>query len=286
MGKKNLALIWIIIQVVQTAGLILLIKYVFELGIDPLNFSYQILLASAVYLLIFALIKEPKILISMDRKSFLTIVLIGMIGGGVTYGFGAIGLQKSTAINYAFLIQTSVFFTPVLAFFFLKEHLKPYKVALITVLLLGTYLISTNGEMIIPIIGDLLIILSAGAFSLSVILTKIALRKVSTITFSMYRALFGGLSLMLFLFLINKISLDFNWFWIVITGFIIAVGIYAMNKVLEYATASYMQMISMTVPVITATFAYFVLGEVMTPIQMIGGVLIIASGCLVHTLKI
>ena len=102
----------------------------------------------------------------------------------------------------------------------------------------------------------------------------------------MYRALFGGLSLQLFLLLIGKISFDFNWFWITITGFIIAVGIYAMNKVLEYATASYMQMMSISIPVNTAIFAYFIFGELMHPIQMVGGMLIIACVSLVHTYKI
>ena len=286
MEKKNLALIWVIIQVVLTAGLILLTKYVFDLGIEPLNFSYQILLASVVYLLIYALFKEPKALVSVDKKSLLMIVLIGIIGGAIAYGLGFLGLQKSTAINYAFLIQTTVFFTPVLAFFFLKEHLKPYKTVLIFALLLGAYLVSTNGKLILPKTGDLFILLGSIAFSSGVILTKIALKKVPTLTFSMYRAIFGGISLLIFLLLINKVNFDFNWFWIAVVGLVIAAGIYAMNKSLEYGTASYMQMMYISVPVVTAIFAYFILGESMTPIQIVGGALIIVSGFFVHKLKI
>lgn len=286
MEKKNLALIWIIIQVVLTAGLILLSKYVFELGIEPLNFSYQILLASVVYLFVYALIKEPKALVSVDKKSLLVIVLSGITGGTMAYGLGFLGLQKSTAINYAFLAQTTVFFTPILAFFFLREHLRLYKTVLIFALLLGAYLVSTNGKLILPKIGDIYILLGSIAISLSVILTKIALKKVSTLIFSMYRAFFGGVSLLIFLLLINKISFDFNWFWIAIVGLIIAVGIYAMNKALEYRSASYLHMMNMSVPVITAIFAFLILGESMTPIQIIGGTLIIVSGFFVHKLKI
>jgi drug/metabolite transporter (DMT)-like permease len=286
MEKKNLALIWVIIQVILTAGLILLTKYVFDLGIEPLNFSYQILFSSVVYLLIYALIKEPKALISVDKKSLLTIVLIGIIGSAIAYGLGFLGLQKSTATNYTFLTQTTVFFTTFLAFFFLKEHLKPYKTVLIFALLLGAYLISTNGELALPKAGDLYILLGAIAFSVGVILAKIALKKVPTLTFSMYRALFGGLSLLVFLFIINKVTYDFSWHWIAIVGLVVAIGIYAMNKVLEYGSASYMQMMSMSTPVITAFFAYLILGESMTPIQMVGGTLIIVSGFFVHKLKI
>ncbi|MFC1615712.1 DMT family transporter [Patescibacteria group bacterium] len=286
MKKKNLVFVWVTIQIVLTASMILLIKYVIDKGGDPLNFSYQILLASVVYLFLYALIKEPKALVKVDTKSLIIIVLAGITGGAITYGLGFLGLQKSTAINYSFLIQTTVFFTPVFAFFFLKEHLKPFKMVLIFTLLIGVYLVSTNGELILPKTGDLYILFSTIAISTSVILTKIALRKVSTLTFSMYRALFGGLSLLLFLLIIDKINLEFYWFWIAIVGLVIAVGIYAMNKTLEYGTASYMQMMNMSVPVITAIFAYIVLGESMTLIQMIGGVIIIASGVFVHKLKI
>jgi len=286
MKKQNPALVWVVMQIILTACMILLIKHVLDLGVEPLNFSYQILLTSVVYLLIYALIKEPKALLSVDKKSMIIIVLAGITGGAIAYGFGFLGLQESTAINYSFLIQTTVFFTPVIAFFFLKEHFKPFKILLIFMLLLGAYLVSTNGELILPKTGDLYILLGAIAVSSSVILTKISLRKVSTLTFSMYRALFGGLSLLLFLLLIGKANFEFNWYWIAIVGLVIAAGIYAMNKALEYGSASYMQMMSMSVPVITSVFAYIVLGESMTLIQAIGGVVIIASGVFVHKLKI
>lgn len=286
MKKKNLALIWMIILIILTAGMILLMKYAFDLGIEPLNFSYQILLASTIYLLVYALIKEPKALLSVDKKSMLFIILIGIIGGAFAYGLSFLGLQQSTAINYSFLSQTTVFFTPILAFFFLKEHLKPHKTALIFLLPFGAYLVSTNGKLIIPKTGDVYILLGAIAVSASVVLTKIALRKVPTLTFSMYRALFGGLSLLLFLVLIGKANFEFNWYWIAVVGFVIAAGIYAMNKALEYGSASYMQMMYMSVPVVTAIFAYFILDETMTLVQIIGGVIIIGSGILVHRLKI
>lgn len=286
MEKKNLAFIWVIIQVFLSAGLILLTKFVFEFGIEPLNFSYQILLASFIYLFVYVLIKEPTALVNVDKQSLFIIILAGITGGALAYGLGFLGLQKSTAINYTFLTQTTVFFTPVLAFFFLKEHLKPYKTALIFALLLGAYLVSTNGKLILPKISDIYILFGAIAVSSSIILTKIALKKVPTLTFSMYRALFGGISLLIFLFLINKVSLEFNWYWIAIVGLVVATGIYAMNKALEYGSASYLHMMSMSIPVITAIFAYFILGESMTPMQIAGGALIVVSGFFVHRLKI
>ena len=140
--------------------------------------------------------------------------------------------------------------------------------------------------MILPKTGDLYILLGSIAFSSGIILTKIALKKVPTLTFSVYRALFGGISLLIFLLLINKVNFNFNWYWIAIIGLVIAAGIYAMNKALGYGTASYMQMMYISVPVITAIFAYLILGESMTPIQIVGGALIIMSGFFVHKLKI
>lgn len=286
MKKKHLAFAWVMVQVVLSAVLILLTKHLFDIGIEPLNFSYQMLLASAVYLLIYALFKEPKALFSVNKKSLLIIFFIGVLAGAISYGLGFLGLQSSTAINYAFLNQTAVFFTPVLAFFFLKEHLKPHKTVLIFVLLIGAYLVSTNGKLILPKIGDIYIVLAVLAFSFAIILTKIILKKVPALTFSMYRAFFGGLSLLIFLLLVNKINFDFYWYWIALVGFMLAVAIYAINKALEYASASYTQMLYLSTPVITAIFAYLILGESMTLIQIIGGALIVISGFFVHKLDI
>lgn len=282
--NKKLALLWSLTQIILTTGVILVTKFIFNTGVDPLNFSYQILMVAALILFIYGLYKESKseLLSRLPIKMISMVVLTGVLGGGLAYALNGLGLKYSTATNYSFLIQTSVFFTAILAFFFLKENLKPMKILLLIILLAGVYLITTKGNLIVPNRGDLLLLLGTLAYAVANIMAKVALTNVPAITFTTYRLLFGGLSLILFLILIGKFSVEINWFWIIGVGAIVAVGTLAIHKVLVYSTASYMSMMATITPVLTASMAWTFLGEVMSAMQLVGGGLIILAGLLIN----
>ena len=202
MQNKKLALLWSLTQIVFTSGTFLTVKYLLNAGVDPLNFSYQILIAAALLLLAYGLYNEPNQIFHLSIRTISVMALIGVIGSGLVYGLGGLGLKYSTVTNYSFLSQTAVFFITMLAFFFLKENLKPMKVALLCLLLLGVYLIATKGNLIVPAKGDLFVLIAALAYAIASVLAKIALRNVPTLTFTAYRLFFGGVSLILFLLLI------------------------------------------------------------------------------------
>jgi len=210
------------------------------------------------------------------------VALIGVIGGGLVYALNGLGLKYSSATNFSFLIQTNVFFTAMLAFFFLKENLKITKIVLLVMLIAGIYLITTKGNFIIPSRGDILLLLGSLAYAIANIMAKVTLRSVPAITFTAYRILFGGLSLILFLILIGRFSVEINWLWTMGVGVMIAVGTLAIHKVLGYATASYMSMMSTITPVLTTIAAWTFLGETMSTTQLIGGGFIILAGIFIN----
>ena len=92
-------------------------------------------------------------------------------------------------------MQSSVFFIPILSFFILKERLNIYKIALIITLVIGVYLVTTSGKLIVLQWGDLFIITAALSFSIGVVLSKITLSEIPVLTFSIYRALFGSITI-------------------------------------------------------------------------------------------
>lgn len=278
MQNKKLALLWSLTQIVFTTGMFLTVKFLLNSGVDPLNFSYQILIAAALILLAYGLYKEANQIFHLPISTISMIALIGVLGSGLVYALGGLGLKYTTVTNYSFLIQTGVFFTAMLAFFFLKENLKPMKVALLGMLLVGVYLITTKGNLVVPAQGDLLVLLAALAYAITSVLAKIALRNVPTITFTAYRLLFGGVSLILFLILIGRFSVEINWLWTLGVGAMIAVSTLAIHKVLVYATASYMSMMATMISVLTAIAAWAFLGETMNTAQVVGGGFIILAG--------
>lgn len=286
MKNKRLALIWISVQILLAALLTIISKLAFNSGIEPVNFSYQILLAASIFLGFYAIIVEPKKVFKIDKTAMLYTVLAGIVGGGLAYSFGFLGLKYSSVVNYSFLQQTSLVFTAAFAYLLLKEHLRPYKVMLIILLLAGSYLISTSGRLIIPRTGDLLILAGSLTFSLGIILAKKALDTLSPVIFSMHRAFYGAVSLMVFLLAIRQLSFEINWIWVLPVGAIVALGILSVNKVLEYSNASYMAMMSALIPVTAAIFAFAFLQETISVPQIIGGCIVIASSILIHRLGV
>lgn len=278
MHNKKLALLWSLTQIVFTTGMILTVKFLLNAGVDPLNFSYQILIVAALILLAYGLYNEPNQIFHLPIRTISRMALIGVIGSGLVYALGGLGLKYSTVTNYSFLTQTAVFLTAMLAFFFLKENLKPMKVALLGMLLAGVYLITTKGNLIVPAKGDLFVLLAALAYAIASVLAKITLRNVLPITLTTYRLLFGGVSLILFLILMGRFSVDINWLWTLGVGALIAVSTLAIHKVLVYATASYMSMMATMISVFTAIAAWAFLGETMNTAQVVGGGFIILAG--------
>ena len=281
--NKKLALLWSLTRIVFTAGMFLTVKYPLNAGVGPLNFSYQILIAAALILLAYGLDKEANQIFHLPIRTISMMALIGVMGSGLVYAVGGLGLKYSTATNYSFLIQTGVFFTAILAFFFLKENLKPMKVGLLSMLLVGVYLITTKGNLIVPAQGDLFLLFArALAYAVARVLAKIALQNVPTITFTAYRLLFGGVSLILFLILIGRFSVDINWLETLGVGAMIAISTLAIHKVLVYTTASYMSMMASMNSVLAAITAWAFLGETMNTAQVVGGGFIILAGILMN----
>jgi len=235
-----------------------------------------------VYLPPYALIKERKNILKVDGRSFLVMLASATIGGGLSFVLGYMGLKLSTAINFAFLCQTSVVFSVIMAYYMLKEPLNRNKIVLILILVSGSYLVSTSGKLIIPGIGDIYILLATLLFSFGVITTRIAVRKITPILYAVYRSFFSGVFVILLLIPTGKFSFDIQWFWVAIVGMFIAVGTIAMGKTLEVASASYLNMMQMSIPVLTAVLAFFFLGETMNLIQMLGATIIVVSGIFVQ----
>ena len=114
-------------------------------------------------------------LASVNRAAVPWLLSVGVVGSGFGIGISYMGLQMTEVINYGFLIKTTVIFTIILAhFWFHDEKITWQKIILVLLFLIGVYLISTNGQMMIPHTGDALILL--GAFLLAV--TNIILKTV------------------------------------------------------------------------------------------------------------
>ena len=85
MKKDKSVLKLIILQILIVGSFIPLSKYIYNSGVDPLNFSYQILLLASVFLSIYALASDKTKLVQLNKKHVLYMIAIGIIGSGAAH---------------------------------------------------------------------------------------------------------------------------------------------------------------------------------------------------------
>jgi len=161
------------------------------------------------------------------------------------------------------------------------------KAVLVLLLLFGAYLISTKGQGFYPQFGDIIIVCAAFFSVIANILAKKIMKENSHLIVSIYRAVFGGLIILIIIpFFIQ------NWYIIQDPTLLIARSIFSfltilfLNKTIQETTVSYASMMSMMYSVFVAIFGFMFLRETMNLFQIIGAIIIIVSSILIQKSKI
>lgn len=131
--------------------------------LPPILFlAYRFGLASLLMLLVF----RSKVLKRETLKEGFIVGLTLFFG----HGFQIVGLKYTTASNSAFITSLYVVFTPFIAYFILRDRLKPRDVISLAVALAGLYLIS--GASLDFNYGDLLTVFCALSFAFQIVLIQ------------------------------------------------------------------------------------------------------------------
>lgn len=287
MKENSRGLLYVILFSLFWAIDVIISKLAFLKGAQPFVFSYQSFALSAIFLffyMAFFLKKSKKPMI--HSKDIFLMLFFGVIANGVGQIAGVTGLNLSTASNYGFLIKTTVVFVMLLSFFFLKEKISLKKLFFLALLLSGAYLISTKGTALVPHIGDLFIIIAALGYALVTVFSKKIIHRNSPEYLSFYRVIGGGLAMLIVSIAMRLEFFDFTYIYYVVADSIAVSLLYIfLYKAIEIKSASYFSMVSMLFSVIVAIFSYFVFGEMMKPVQIIGGILIIGSVIMIEKTK-
>lgn len=200
---------------------------------------------------------------------------------------GTYGLLLTTSINYSFLIKSSLVFIIILAYFFLQEKITKEKTLLMIIFMLGTYLVVTGGKLVIPHIGDLLILLAAFFYSLASIFQKNLLK-----LFEPEITCWGAAACATFFALILCIVFKINIFsskaflLVFLVGLMNSLLILFQSKAMHISSLTYYAMMSMLAPIINVFLGLLFLKETINLIQMIGGIILLLSGLYLQRLKI
>jgi len=252
-------------------------KLALNAGYDPFALSAQTAVVAAVaYYAVNIAIERREAGKILQRWKALAAIGVAYAFAGVS---GGLGLLYSTSINYGFLIKTTLIFTPLLCALWLREKITRTDWTIIAALLAGSYLVSTGGVLLVPRLGDLLIVAAALGYSAATVPQKMLGEKYDVVLTCFYRLAVSAPLLFAFAAATGRDALAVP---APLPMLLCAVSLYLCNlyitKTLSVASPAYMTMINNVTPVIVAALGIAFLSETMNAVQVAGAAIILAGG--------
>lgn len=265
-----------------------------EFAMPPLVLAFWRNVFVVTTLVPILLATSPRLL-RVDRAHLPFLALFGLMLAGFN-GLWAISVASNGAAVATVMVYCSVAYTAILGWKFLGERMDGLKIAAIALCLGGCALISgalqaaTWQANFLGVVAGLLTGLCYTAYSLMGRVTSE--RGLSPWTTLLYIFAFAGFFLLLINLTAGRVPgsaarpADMLWLgesiegWTVmfLLGAIPTVGGYGFYNVsLGLLDASVANIIVSLEPAFTAVFAYLILGEVMTPIQLVGSALLLTG---------
>ncbi len=249
-----------------------------ELKVNPFVYGGQTLITAAILFVIAIILKHQKVSqLKIKQKDIIWMLLFGVLANGIGNYFGLQGIKNSPT-NYAFLIKTSIVFAITLEIILGQQKFSLSRVLLGILLLIGAYLISTNGAFIIPQKEDTYTLIAATCFGSASVLSKTINMRNSPEYMALFRSIAGGVILFGIAFFLGE-----NIFraeaieWGILGGVLVFLMFLFLFKTLEVKSASYLSMMSIMFSVMVAFLQYTIFGVTLGFWQVIGATIIILA---------
>ena len=204
--------------------------------------------------------------------------------------FETSGTSITSSTNAGLIISVSILFTPILESAWRRSWLPPKFFLATFIVLIGTALLVTGNGFVKPNIGDLLMVFAAlfrtvhivAVGRLSQVGQKVEVQPVSPVNLTMLQLATSG-SIMFFYnpaqtFYTATHYSGFDWLLMgFLAVFCTALGFIGLNWGIKHTSASRTSLLLGTEPVWATVMAVVFGGELMGPLGVLGGVLIVAA---------
>lgn len=246
-------------------------------------------LLGAFILIIFSVFRKQKVSLSHLNhtfRDFLFLILTRSILGDLLFVFG---LGLTLGVKAILFTKIEPYFVLFWHWIFKKEKVKVSQLFLLVIHVSGAIFLSTGGDFTgikSAQIGDLLIILAMGLFSLSYFPARKLAIKIGATQANGLTLLVSGLFFLPFTFLFSKPqAFDLftkGWVYLVLSTIIFTtVGLtlwFASLKSVKGWIASAMRSLG---PIAGLPFAYFLFGEKLSGAQLLGGAVVLLTSALI-----
>ena len=218
----------------------------------------------------------------ISKKEYLILFLTAIFGSVIAPALYLSGLSRITAVNAALLTNVEILFIIIIGIFFLKEKVHKKDILGFALLLIGAIFLSTNDLRNLSfnqsLFGSLLVISASFFWSLDTSLSKFLSHKRDIIFITALKSGIGG-SILLLLSLILGLNFTLPLFrlplllfiGIVAVSFSLVLIYYSLRVIGSTRTGSIFALSSL----FGAITAYFALGEPLTVLRVLFGILML-----------
>jgi drug/metabolite transporter (DMT)-like permease len=258
-------------------------KYLFNAGMSPYTLAqYRVSFSSLLifaYLLAFS--RDTLRIKVRDLRYLVVLGAVGMGGVQVTYLFAISKIKVAMAILLQYMAP---FFVATYSWLFLRESMDRWKVLSILLAFVGCVLVVEAYRVSffsLNIEGVAAGLLSAGFFSFYSLLGERVMGRYSAWT-TLFYALVSAAVLFNILLPIENIILwkaELRWclsvVYIIVCGTLLPFGLYYMG--IEHLRSTRASIVATLEPISAGFLSFIFLGELLTPWQIFGGLLVIAA---------
>jgi drug/metabolite transporter (DMT)-like permease len=218
---------------------------------------------------------------SLDRRSWVGVVLVGVVGGSIPFILFFSGLAQASAPSAAFIQKTLFVWVALAAVPFLGERLGFAPLIALVVLLIGQAVVLPP-EGITWGSGETMILLATLLWAVETIVVKRLLTSIPTSVMTSARMGIGLVVLVGYLAISGRLPLvgglsQVQWGWILLTGLILAGYVATWFSALRRAPASVVTSVLVVGAVITGVLTSVAKGIYPNPTVVGGYVLIVAA---------
>jgi drug/metabolite transporter (DMT)-like permease len=209
------------------------------------------------------------------------LTILGIIGSGTAMMTLYLGQAHTLAINAGFIFRFVFIFTALFSHFLLKDKIQKSQYSSMAIMFIGMYLISTDGKVLNPHWGDILVLLASMQVGFTNVLAKITMKKVNSYMISAIRIFIGSLFTVLFVsavFGTNTLSPIISIPYTVLAlALLEIVFIFLYYRGIELEGPLTATLFFLMGALVSALLSYIILGEKLSLVGWTGGLLIMVG---------
>ncbi|MFA5050347.1 MAG: DMT family transporter [Candidatus Micrarchaeia archaeon] len=281
MEKINKTALVYLLGVSLFYGLLIVIqKMGLNFGIDPLLFSFlrSLIIIPLSIILFFPQLKKLRFVKKHKLGELFILGVASSIGILVLF----FGQNMTTAVNAGFLIRLTPLFVIPFSYILLKEKPSNNSIFFMFVMLVGAFLLTTNGKMETLQLGDLLIFFVAGIVAFQNVLAKRIMRNVPTDVVIFFRIFISSILIILIVPVFLKVKIEhmnYEYFgYITITAILYILSVICQYRAIKLVGPFITTTLFLIGSLFSAGFAYLLLGETLSLVQWLGASAILIGG--------